>query len=535
MAEALVIDRFVTRGRAPAAAAEARRRVDGMRELVTQGGLLEEAIARAGLPAHAEICVRRVRAVVRLGLDGHDVDLATSWALALAQRIRAVVEAGGPDVVVYGSRHEALVDLVARVAAADFGRAWAWLQLGLWAAGDEARAAGGAPGDAIGAALLRAPEAIAPVLAAASGRVTAPDLLGLLPAGWWPRLGRAALGAAGAPGDLLEATPEGGRAPDPRSQAALHTRAARLLEASPLAAVLAAAAGGRAPPPAVRAIAALALALPDPLWPRSASAPALLAAAVARAGTAASNGGAGAQAQPTAAGARGGIAASTDHDHDQPPGLTAAPAPIATGAGARPPAGPRAQATAATPDQEAVTGAAGAPAPAPDARARGRTDEGGLLFLLHLLPALALPERLARWADAGGRSSRFLLHALALALRPMAASDPAALAFAGLGPHAPPPSRGEAPLTPEEEARLADLRAEIVDQLRTRLCRPLLAEAGALLHAVCARRAHICADPGWIDVELELADVSTEVRRAALDLDLGYVPWLGVVVRFVYV
>ena len=31
-----------------------------------------------------------------------------------------------------------------------------------------------------------------------------------------------------------------------------------------------------------------------------------------------------------------------------------------------------------------------------------------------------------------------------------------------------------------------------------------------------------------------LDDVSTDVRRVGLDRDPGYVPWLGVVVKFVY-
>jgi hypothetical protein len=35
-------------------------------------------------------------------------------------------------------------------------------------------------------------------------------------------------------------------------------------------------------------------------------------------------------------------------------------------------------------------------------------------------------------------------------------------------------------------------------------------------------------------VRLSLDDVSTDVRRAALDLDPGWIPWLGVVVRFAY-
>jgi len=42
------------------------------------------------------------------------------------------------------------------------------------------------------------------------------------------------------------------------------------------------------------------------------------------------------------------------------------------------------------------------------------------------------------------------------------------------------------------------------------------------------------AAPGWIDVLLDLDELSVEVRRAGLDLDPGYLPWLGCVVRFRY-
>ena len=57
----------------------------------------------------------------------------------------------------------------------------------------------------------------------------------------------------------------------------------------------------------------------------------------------------------------------------------------------------------------------------------------------------------------------------------------------------------------------------------------------ALLLSVCRRHAVIHADPGWIDVDLRLDEVSVDVRRAGLDLDPGYLPWLGCVVRFRYV
>ena len=43
------------------------------------------------------------------------------------------------------------------------------------------------------------------------------------------------------------------------------------------------------------------------------------------------------------------------------------------------------------------------------------------------------------------------------------------------------------------------------------------------------------AEMGWIEVHLRLDDVDVDARRAGLDLDPGWVSWLGVVVRFVYV
>ena len=51
---------------------------------------------------------------------------------------------------------------------------------------------------------------------------------------------------------------------------------------------------------------------------------------------------------------------------------------------------------------------------------------------------------------------------------------------------------------------------------------------------VTDRSGRIEREPGWVDVHLALADVDVDVRRAGLDLDPGWVPWLGCVVRFCY-
>jgi hypothetical protein len=75
--------------------------------------------------------------------------------------------------------------------------------------------------------------------------------------------------------------------------------------------------------------------------------------------------------------------------------------------------------------------------------------------------------------------------------------------------------------------------AKVVEELTVRLALPDL-KAGALISFVCERRAEIIADPGWIEAHFSPDDVSLEIRRAGLDLNPKYLPWLGVVVRFLY-
>jgi hypothetical protein len=54
--------------------------------------------------------------------------------------------------------------------------------------------------------------------------------------------------------------------------------------------------------------------------------------------------------------------------------------------------------------------------------------------------------------------------------------------------------------------------------------------------AVLWRRAAVVREsPGQVEVEFSLSDVDTTVRSAGLDLDPGWVWWLGCFVRFRYV
>ena len=184
----------------------------------------------------------------------------------------------------------------------------------------------------------------------------------------------------------------------------------------------------------------------------------------------------------------------------------------------------------------------------PVAPRRFVTDWAGLLFLLPVVERTGLVVRVldGPWAAVGVRR---VLHAVGQALGRrlvdradgLASDDPALLVWCGLAPGQDPPDRDPSPLLEVETGPSLDELAEaeadaLVAELRRMVGPDPLADAGEsdLLVAVCARRALVVADPGWIDVHLALEDVSTVVRRAGLDLDPGYRPWLGVVVRFRY-
>jgi hypothetical protein len=167
-----------------------------------------------------------------------------------------------------------------------------------------------------------------------------------------------------------------------------------------------------------------------------------------------------------------------------------------------------------------------------DAPVRYSTRFGGLMFFLPFVAELDLPasppEALAE------RRLRWVLHQLALILQPLEPDDPAALAFAGLPPDAELPTAAEQPPTAEERLALARIRHMLVELLRIALAEPHR-PPDELLDFVCRRRAQVVGDPGWIELRFELDEVSIELRRIGLDLDPGWVPWLGAVVRFVYV
>lgn len=586
MTDALRIDRLHARYRVSDAGA-----VERLDRLLADAlpDALAAAVVRAGVPTHETVCVRRVEARVRVRAGATDVDLARAWAASLAEAIRGAVDGASDVVVRYPSRQRAFVDLASSVARGDTSRAWAWRKLGLWPLRD-AGASDEAPQHAL-AALVREPEAIvaalcaldAPTLRAFAAKLGASRVRALVaaavdaarvldaaldakPSARAPRDVRAlpareprALGPAADPArvsaqaderrgrpsdDTIEASRD--RAPvdavapvDARAEAA--ARIARtVLQRSRVARALAPLAGALG----AREVAILALLEVDPGQLRapdgrgretlahlaralSPSEPRALEVVTRQATSDKARG-----REPSRVGSDASTASTAPPASRREPAASSDDAPRAD----TPPNNDRAPRQARRDPDEAPRGvhapavAEGATPAAWTARASGRTRVGGLLFLLHVVRELDVPSLLV--GALAGRTLRWSLAHLATTIVPIDARDPAALAFAGVVPGEPSPLDDEPPATVDERDLVGGLATLVLERARERLDpRASLTQAR---DRICVRDAEIVADPGWFDVRMNIADVALDVRRAGLDLDLGFLPWLGTVVRFVY-
>jgi hypothetical protein len=170
-----------------------------------------------------------------------------------------------------------------------------------------------------------------------------------------------------------------------------------------------------------------------------------------------------------------------------------------------------------------------------EARMGAETAWAGLLFLLNTAEAAGIPEALGGDPRLVERTLRWSLHELAQRLVPVAANDPAALALAGLPPTVsdltgPPPTAIEDVALAEHAGEWADLtRVVLQDTQRGDQTAPIT------IWSLTRRPGRIIADPGWLELHMDLNTVDGRVRRAGLDIDPGFISWLGAVVRFCYV
>jgi hypothetical protein len=480
-------------------------------------GELDAAMTGLALPV-GHVCVPRL--TVRVRLDSTGVAAARSWAAEIAAALERAVAERPDGVVVYPRTLDALVDLLVSAGRADLRRAWAWRQVGLLAAGTDP----GRP-DLAAQALAGEPELACAALVAAAAAGPLP-----LTAAGWVAVARA----------VDELTPP-----------------VRDEEAGPLPDVLATPVARRLPtrvavlPSADRlAVAGLLLLCVAPALARSAPARAAVAGALTRpaAGPPDSPDPAAGPDLPAGADPAAGVAGSSE-----PAGCAAEPAgPPSPGGAGEPPGGPAQRRTAARPstsDGETITGprpdpawpappsvpdrdpdpAAPAPVAGPNPDAGSATPAagppadrvspaGGVLFLLALAPELDLPEPLDRLPLPT------VYGWLAAYLGEVPPDDPAVHVLSGQPPEPPDPPG------PVEEAALHLLAGRVRDRQRTALA----LEPDDDLRWLWCRSARIAAEPGWVEATFALADVDTRVRAAGLDLDPGFVWWLGAVVRYRY-
>lgn len=561
---------------APGTVAEPRlRRI--LAKAVEDG--LEAALGCRGLAGGGEVCLREIHAQSRLSLRETDPALSVELAMAITDAIAAGIREDPAGCVCYGSRAQALADFAAATLSGDFRRAWAWRQLGIRSAGFAVSVADAA-GQVLGA-LAAEPRLAAAILAGLTEYpILFERLLSQAPRKLWPELGRSVAAALGASPDGLfrPGEPEDlpGLAYDPVRRILAGSRIARALRASGVQGW-----GGEGLPSAW-AILILGEAEPALLQaPRARSGAVVRAVAralvpAARVGTGAGQGASGGQArrqeasmapdepvmaQESAAApekSREGLESPPERGTVETAGASEAGVSVPeTPPGAGDPAADPLGIPSGMPEDSAVdlVGAPRSPAPVggasergrsdriplapgrfdrPDTRRRGHTGFGGLLYLINLIGRIGSIERIRTDPRLTARTPRWCLHQLALALAPVAGSDPAVLAFAGLLPGGEPPSANQAAPTGDETEALAERGRELLDALCERLDRQDEDEPARLDH-VCRRPAEIVADPGWLEAHFALDQVAADIRAAGLDLDPGWVPWLGLVIRFVYV
>jgi len=90
------------------------------------------------------------------------------------------------------------------------------------------------------------------------------------------------------------------------------------------------------------------------------------------------------------------------------------------------------------------------------------------------------------------------------------------------------------PLEPASPGPLLDDWDGVLASWFARVRRALHRQARLGLRALVARPGQVAATRTHIDVVMPLRDLDIRVRRARLDADPGWVPWLGKVVSFHY-
>lgn len=465
-----------------------RSRLDAAMRVMLDGAL-DAAVARLDLPADGILCVRSVFVPVRLAVSDPLDSLAEAWAEAFAAALAEVVRGGrAAGAVWYASRAEVLLDFAAGIASGERGREWAWRQA-LEHDADTPLSESAAVRAWVDGVCADAPGLI-PILVTLARRGLLERLFPRLHGEQVRRLAEVAAGgrlaAVGVETPLGTAQrPVGAARRVARESVILRAYRRSRVNTDPV-------------PPAVAVLAVV-------------------------------------EVEPGATASERVFRELVRAVQSVPHTASVDPIPAERESRGVDGVAPEraAESVAGGPAEESATirSPVDRPAESPelgDARVRAWTDHGGLLYLLNLMGPLEIPPRLVEELSRTERPLAWGLHRLALRLAPDAADDdPAVLAFAGLVPTVAPPD-GDPPGEAEEGAVAA-----AAESIRAVLAGLFEDEPDALMF-VCRRRAEVVADRGWFEVRFVPEAVSAAVRRTGLDRDPGHVPWLGVVVKFVY-
>lgn len=480
---------------------------------------LVQALRQNPLP-EGEWCVRRLDVAVELDPDRPLSALETDWADRIVTALRLSLRDGSQDVVRYLRPEQAVDDLLLGLSTDHYDHAWAWRQVGLLEANDpEPQVDPGSVFLLVLARLLHGRGAALARLVRSAGAVAVHRLLGS--AGWVraATLVAAEAGTAWAPDAARSSVATGdtaGSAPAGRFDAL----AAALSASGSLAPALRGS-GLRVDGHTLQAWAVLVIGAADPSLLRSQRRLRPLVTAVGERLRPQSQPGLRAPGPRASAGTHG----STGTLGGEPrgkgaPGRSGATEPAPTSI------------PASTSPRPVTAFEADRHEPPDQPPQTPSSAWGGLLFLLNSAADAGLPDLLDE-PPFDAHPAPWVLHRLGRALVPVDPDDPALPAFSGwtAGWSEEPPRKAE------RRAIAAAAKSWIA--ATAKLLRPRSADGdersdAELVRRLARRAATIEMEPGWVEVGLRLDEVDLDVRRAGLDIDPGWVWWLGHVVRFRY-
>jgi hypothetical protein len=158
----------------------------------------------------------------------------------------------------------------------------------------------------------------------------------------------------------------------------------------------------------------------------------------------------------------------------------------------------------------------------------------GLAFLLATAAEARLPDRTLDDPRLADRPLEWTMHHLGRRVVPVGTDDPVLLVLSGTAADDATTVLTAGDPAADEEAALDAIAAAWTEVTVRRLVEAG-DDDGDPVRRMARRPGRVLAEPGWFEVHLDASTADLVTRRAGLDIDPGWVPWLGAVVRYVYV